>query len=63
VGCDHLEVDPALNRLTTDSATAAKYVNRGPMFGSGDQHVRIPVSRYAVDAATLRSMACPSSRR
>ncbi len=62
VGCDHLEVDPALNRLTTDSATAAEYVNRGPMFGSGDQHVRVPVSRYATDAAMSRGNACPSSR-
>ena len=63
VGCDHLEVDPALNRLTTDSATAAEYVNRGPMFGSGDQHVRFPVSRYAAYAALSRGNACPSSRR
>ena len=63
VGCDHLELDPALNRLATDTGTAAEYVIHGPMFGSGDQHVRFPVSRYAAYAALSRGNACPSSRR
>ena len=63
VGCDHLELDPVLKRLATDTGTAAEYVIHGPMFGSGDQHVRFPVSRYAEYAALSRGRACPSSGR
>ena len=60
--CDRVEVDAALSRLTGDAAIAAEYLNRGPMFGSGDQEVRVPVSRYAVDAVAERGTTCPASR-
>lgn len=59
--CAEGAIDLPLSRLADDNATAVEYVDRGPMFGSGDQTVRVSVSHYALRAAALRRMACRSS--
>ena len=56
--CDATEVDLPLSNLTKDTAPAADYVNRGPMFGSGDQAVSVPVNSYALRATSQRRIRC-----
>jgi len=61
VPCAEISVNLSLVRLADDTATAAEYTNRGPIFGSGDQKVLVAVNQYAVRAAAQRRMTCPSS--
>ncbi len=62
VPCSDRTVDAALADLADDQAIAVGYVDRGPMFGSGDQTVRVPVARFATRAIFRREQACAVAR-